>query len=229
MKGHLKHLNGFHRSEKAKKYHKVEPGSGGYISIFVLLTGMLLILITLSLLTRQMNEVMAIKSFQHRTQAHYLSDSGMDMALWQLYEWSEDALAAYEEGVTLAAETGAAVPSLKDYVRSHVIYQLYRLNEYNSTPMDNPFQQLELNHGIRLKVEASIDESQITITAQGICEKSRVTQQSVVALPKVTQMNSFVTEGALDETGADRGSLGKDVVIQGMHLISRFQTSSIWY
>ena len=201
----------------------------GYISIFVLLTGMVLILITLSLLTRQVNEVTAVSSFQHRTQAHYLAASGMDMALWQLFEWSEEAITAYEEGVALAAETGAAVPSLSDYLRSHVIYQLYRLNQYDNSPMDNPLPGLHKDHSIRFKVEASIDEAQVTITAQGICDKARVTQQAVVALPRITHVYPFVTGEELDETGTDTDNLGNEVVIHGMHLISRFQTSSIWY
>lgn len=198
---------------------KPEQSSGGYISIFVLLTGMILLLITLSLLTRQVNEVMAVGSFQHKTQAHYLAEAGMDMALWQLYEWSEEAIAAYEEGVALAAETGMTVPSLKEYSRSHVIFQLYRLNEYNNTPLDKPFSGLEEDHSIRLKVEASIDEAQVTLVAQGICEKARVTQQAVVALPRVTQVTSLEAEGGT----------GNEIVIQGLHLISRFQTPSIWY
>lgn len=193
--------------------------SRGYISIFVLLTGMVLILITLSLLTRQVNEVTAVSSFQHRTQAHYLAASGMDMALWQLFEWSEEAITAYEAGVALAAETGAAVPSLTDYLRNHVIYQFYRLNQYDNSPMDNPLPGLHKDHSIRFKVEASIDEAQVTITAQGICDKARVTQQAVVKLPRVTQVNRLEAEGGT----------GNEVVIQGMHLISRFQTSSIWY
>ena len=197
----------------------MEKGPGGYISIFVLLTGMVLILITLSLLTRQVNEVMALRSFQNRTQAHYLAEAGMDMTLWQLYEWSEEAIEAYGEGVTLAGETGATVPSLTDYIRSHVVYQLYRLNEYNNSPMDNPLAGLETDHHIRLKVEASVDETQVTVTAQGICEKARVTQQAVVALPRVTQVTPLEASGGT----------GNEMVIQGMLLISRFQTASIWY
>lgn len=191
----------------------------GYISIFVLLTGMVLILITLSLLTRQVNEVMALRSFQNRTQAHYLAEAGMDMTLWQLYEWSEEAIEAYGEGVALAAETGATVPSLTDYIRSHVVYQLYRLNQYDNKPMDNPLAGLEKDHHIRLKVEASIDEAQVTVTAQGICDKARVTLQAVVVLPRITQVTPLEASG----------STGKVEMIQGMHLISRFQTSSIWY
>ena len=194
-------------------------GRGGYISIFVLLTGMVLILITLSLLTRQVNEVKGVQSFQHRTQAHYLADAGMNMALWQLYEWSEEAIIAYEEGVMLAAEMGAKVPSLTDYLQNHVVHQLYRLNQYDKKPLENPLPGLDTNHGIRFKVEASSDETQVTVTAQGICDKARVTQQAVVNLPRVTQVNPLEREDGM----------GNEVVIQGLHLVSRFQTSSIWY
>ncbi len=202
-----------------KKNVSISLGSGGYISLFVLLTGMMLILITLSLLTQQVNEVMAVESFQHKTQAHYLADAGMDMALWQLYDWSEEAISTYEEGVALAAETGAAVPSLKDYVRSQVISQLDQFNQYDNTPMDNPLQNVDHDHSMRFKVETSIDEEQVTVTVQGICDKARVTQQAVVALPRVTQVTSLEAEGGT----------GSEVLIQGLYLISRFQTSSIWY
>lgn len=205
--------------QKRKGVQQTQVVSAGYVSVFVLLTGMILILITLSLLTRQMNEVKAVASFQDKTQAHYLATSGMDMALWQLYEWSEEAVLAYEEGVRLAAETGVAVPSLKNYIRSHVVQRLYKLNAFNTRPSQNFIPQVEQEHSLRMRVVASIDGELVTLTVQGVSQKARITQQAVVQLPRVVAVEPLGPEG-------QNGNL---VTIHGLNLVSRFQTFSIWY
>ncbi len=191
----------------------------GSISVYVLLTGMVLVYVILSLANRQLNEAKSVQSFQHSTQAHYLTTSGMDMALWQLSQWSTEAVASYEEAVMLAVDHETSLPVFHDYVVSHVILQLYRLNAYESSPLQNLFPELVVPHSIRMKIEPSFDETVVQVYVQGTFGNARTTQRAKVILP-------FVKEVISSE---EMGSSGSEEVIQGLTLFSRYQRPSIWY
>ena len=190
-------------------------GRKGYISLFVLLSGMILLILTLSLLTRQVNEGLGLQSFRHRVQAHYLAESGMDMALWQLWEWNDAAMEAYEESLWTAIELESAAPSLNDCLRTHVMHQLYRLNAFDKSPMTNLFDELTQPHAIRMKAEPSICEGQVTLTVMGTYGRARVTQRAVAQMPHLSHVED--AEGG-----------GSEWVIRHMTLVSRSQIVSDW-
>ncbi|MEN1759301.1 hypothetical protein [Anoxynatronum sibiricum] len=184
----------------------------GAASLFVLLMGTLLILLTLSLLTRQLTEQQAVRSFENRLQAHYLTESGMDLALWQLSEWTDRAVETFLENESYDSWSSAL---LADHVRHEVIFQLHQINAYRNAPLQQIFEDDPTPHALRMLAEASIDEKEIVITVQGNYGNARVAQRAVVELP-------VIVDGLLNE------SVAEGLHVKTMILRSRSQVLATW-
>ena len=195
--------------------NQVRRTQKGAVSLVVLMAGMLLIFITLSFLTRQVNEVTAVQSFQNRIQAHYLVESGMDILLWQLYEWSEEAVDCFVEK-TVSDHSGKT-PShlLSDTINACVVQPLESINHHRFIPLTNPFEDLPQPHSLRMKADASSDERFITVTVMGTYGKARVTQRAVVQMPHIAEIKKDP-------------DAGHTLLINDMILISRSQVLSDW-
>ncbi|SMP48674.1 hypothetical protein [Anoxynatronum buryatiense] len=184
----------------------------GAASLFVIMMGMLLILLTMSLLTRQLAEQQAVRSFENRLQAHYLTESGMELALWQLNEWTDRAVEAFLEIESYDSGSSAL---LAEHVRHEVIFQLHHMNAYRTTPLQQVFADDPTPHALRMLAEVSIDEKEIVITVQGNYGNARVAQRAVVELP-------VIVDGSSDE------SVSEGLHVKTMFLRTRNQVVAVW-
>ena len=192
------------------KTREARSDEKGMISVFVLLTGMILVMLSLSLLTRQVASVKAVQSYEHRVRAHYLAASGMEMVLWQLHQWSEEAVA---ETLQIHSADTDFQELLAQQVQQRVVHQLYRINLHETQPLENFFSDMIQPHQLRFQVNACIRQETVTIVVEGTYANARVAQEAVVLLP----LSRVHTTG-----------LGNEAVVTGMVLQSRSQCLSPW-
>lgn len=191
---------------RAVKHHQ------GAASLFVLMMGLLLVILTMSLITRQLTERQAVRSFENRLQAHYLAESGMELALWQLSQWSDQSVEAFLEGFT---NDGSPSSALADHIRHEVIFNLHQINAFRHHPLQQLFSDDATPHAIKMQAEASIDEKEIVLTVQGNYGNARVAQQAIVQLP-------VIISGIHPEAPSDQ------VYVKTMVLHSRSQVLATW-
>ena len=156
----------------------------GSISLVVLLSGLVLIMITMSLLTIQMNEAMAFQSSRQRICAQYVAESAMELAVWELYEMTEEIIQEYVNGAGMNQ-------GFDNYLKHRLSHQLPEFNVNQPTQLILPVSgsdnsTFHEDHLIRMKVEKSTDQKQLIVTVQGICGRARSTLKSVLDLPEKT-------------------------------------------
>jgi len=150
----------------------------GSVALWVMMAGMILMMLALSVMARQMTSYQATISSENRLRAHYLAESGMEMALWQLNEWVEEGVESYRES--------PGTQSPEPWVRQYLVSRLYLLNDFDTHPLDRPFPLLTTPHQIRMKAELCIEGTQLTVTVEGRCENARITRQALLEMPVAT-------------------------------------------
>ncbi len=162
----------------------------GSISLVVLLSGLVLIMITMSLMTIQINEVKAVQSSRQRICAQYVAESAMELAVWELYEITEEIIQEYVNGA--GTHQGMMNQGFDNYLKHRLYHQLPQFNVNQPAKLMLPVSENGENnpshedHLIRMKVEKSTDQQQLILTVQGICGRARSTLQSVLDLPQMT-------------------------------------------
>ena len=184
----------------------------GWASIFVLTLGLLLVLLTMSLITRQITEQLALRSFENRLQAHYLAESGMELALWQISQWADQSVESFLNSDSLERPP---CDVLAGHVRREVILNLDKINHYRHTPLQPVFTEDTMSHSLRMLAEASSDGSHIVLTVQGNYGNARVAQRAVVQLPVIV-------------TGSSVGVAEEGLYVKTMELRSRSQVLATW-
>ena len=152
----------------------------GYISIVCLFIGMSIIALALSVMELHSNDLFLQQSSGNRVKAQYLAESGMEMAMYQLHTWSEEAIEAYFQSKPIE---GGAVPALEPYLQQHIIHKLQAINQYQHTAISPLYQEYQQEHGVFLSVEPSSDKKTLKIKVQGYYESARVYLEGRVRMP----------------------------------------------
>ncbi|MDW7670630.1 MAG: hypothetical protein SCK57_06115 [Bacillota bacterium] len=203
----------------------------GFISVTILLAGMILMVLAFSLFTRQEHETLAMQSSRNRVCAHYTAEAGMELMLWELYEWGEEVIREYEAKLASGTPVTDISWDFDAHVQLHLFPLLNQLNQHGDDLLPSPFQNLSGGEGgeddpedqeeesaaqhLRLKVESDPSQQQLIVTVQGICHRARVTQRAVVDLPTVKQEKSECNNFT-------------HTYITSLYLVSRVQCPSPW-
>lgn len=220
------------QSQLNRSYQK-EWRQKGFIAVTILLSGMIILLLGVSLLTLHVHEAQAFQSSRNRVCAHYTAEAGMELMLWELYEWGEEVIRDYEalvqQGV-IRDDTGTG-SGFDSHLHLKLYQMLLQANQHGDDLLPSPFQGLNAGEcgeapedqedegnehlHLRLKVESDPSKKQLTVTVQGICQRARVTQRAVVDLPAVRQETS------------ECGNF-IEAYITSLYLVSRVQCPSPW-
>ena len=153
----------------------------GYVSIVCLFIGMSIIALTLSVMTLHMNDYQLQQSSGNRIRAQYLAESGMDLTLHQLYEWSEDAI---EDLFLVLLQDSDAIHHLDDYLYHHMIHQVNSNKQYLQIDLNGMYAEYAHDHGMNVIVRSSVDKT-LRVKVHGYYDNARVYLEGVVQMPAI--------------------------------------------
>lgn len=152
----------------------------GFISIVCLLVGMSISALGLSVMTLHMNDLVLQQSSTHRIRAQYLAESGMEMTLYHLHQWSENAISAYFHS---SIESSDKILALEPYLEAYMLHPLYaKPDEISVTSL---YPEYLHEHGIHLSVDPSTDGKTLKIKIQGYYSNARVFLDATVRMPSL--------------------------------------------